>query len=169
MGNNDEYVRGYEWYYKEMVNRYRIFETFSGVEDLLEEDRFQEYLTQPAWIINGEPIVDEQVAKQISEFDIALAKLERAVLHSIETSNDRVAVHEMLLHLIVGGNVLMYVADEGLKCFHLNKYVLRRDPMGNPLEAIVNEKISIENLPDSARELVDEKEGEVTGIVDEKG
>ena len=111
----------------------------------------------------------EQVAKQKSEFDIALAKLERAVLHSIETSNDRVAVHEMLLHLIVGGNVLMYVADEGLKCFHLNKYVLRRDPMGNPLEAIVNEKISIENLPDSARELVDEKEGEVTGIVDEKG
>jgi hypothetical protein len=65
MGNNDEYVRGYEWYYKEMVNRYRIFETFSGVEDLLEEDRFQEYLTQPAWIINGEPIVDEQVAKQM--------------------------------------------------------------------------------------------------------
>lgn len=111
----------------------------------------------------------EDVAQQKSEFDIALAKLERAVLHSIETSNDRVAVHEMLLHLIVGGNVLMYVAEEGLKCFHLNKYVLRRDPMGNPLEAIVNEKIAIENLPDVARELVDEKEGEITGIVDEKG
>lgn len=111
----------------------------------------------------------EDVAQQKSEFDMALAKLERAVLHSIETSNDRVAVHEMLLHLIVGGNVLMYVAEEGLKCFHLNKYVLRRDPMGNPLEAIVNEKIAIENLPDVARELIDEKEGEITGIVDEKG
>jgi hypothetical protein len=66
MGNNDEYVRGYEWYYKEMVSRYRIFETFSGVEDLLEEDKFQEYLAQPAWIINGQPIVDEQVAKQMA-------------------------------------------------------------------------------------------------------
>ena len=111
----------------------------------------------------------EDVARQKTEFDTGLARLERAVLHSIETSNDRVAVHEMLLHLIVGGNVLMYVAEEGLKCFHLNKYVLRRDPMGNPLEAIVNEKISIENLPDSARELVNEKEGDITGIVDEQG
>ena len=65
MGNNDEYVRGYEWYYKELVNRYRIFETFSGVEDLLEEERFEEYLAQPAWIIQGQPIVEEQVAKQM--------------------------------------------------------------------------------------------------------
>ena len=70
MGNNDEYVRGYEWYYKEMVNRYRIFETFSGVEDLLEEDKFEEYLQQPAWIIDGRPIVDEEIAKKmISEME----------------------------------------------------------------------------------------------------
>ena len=66
MGNNDEYVRGYEWYYKEIVSRYRIFETFSGVEDLLEEDRFGEYLEQPAWIINGQPIVDEDIAKKMA-------------------------------------------------------------------------------------------------------
>tara|TARA_R100000700_G_C3176515_1_gene151496 strand:- start:998 stop:3214 length:2217 start_codon:yes stop_codon:yes gene_type:complete len=62
---NDEYIRGYEWYNKVVVNRYRIFEQFSGVEDLLEEEQYGEYLAQPAWIINGRPIVDEGIAKQL--------------------------------------------------------------------------------------------------------
>ena len=109
----------------------------------------------------------EAMGKSKSEFDLALARLERAVLRSIETSNDRVAVHEMLLHLIISGNVLMYVSDEGLKAFHLNRYVCRRDLMGNPLEAIVCEQLSIETLPPEARELLDEDSGEVEGIIDD--
>jgi hypothetical protein len=109
----------------------------------------------------------EEVGRQKSELDLALARLERAVLRSIETSNDRVAVHEMLLHLVISGNVLMYVSEEGLKCFHLNRYVCRRDPMGNPLEAIVCEVLSVEVLPDNARELLDESDGDVEGIVDD--
>ena len=36
----DEYVRGYERYYKIHVNEYRVFEKFSGKEDLLSEDEF---------------------------------------------------------------------------------------------------------------------------------
>jgi hypothetical protein len=109
----------------------------------------------------------EEMGRQRSEFDLALARLERAVLRSIETSNDRVAVHEMLLHLVIAGNVLMYVSEDGLKAFHLNRYVCRRDPMGNPLEAIVCEVLSVEALPESARELLDAEDGEVAGIVDD--
>jgi hypothetical protein len=109
----------------------------------------------------------EDIGRQRSEFDLALARLERAVLRSIETSNDRVAVHEMLLHLVIAGNVLMYVSEDGLKAFHLNRYVCRRDPMGNPLEAIVCEVLSVEALPESARELLDAEDGEVAGIVDD--
>jgi hypothetical protein len=109
----------------------------------------------------------EELGRAKSEFDLALARLERAVLRSIETSNDRVAVHEMLLHLIVSGNVLMYVSDEGLKCFHLNRYVCRRDLMGNPIEAIVCEQLSVESLPSNARQLLEEEDGEVQGIVDD--
>lgn len=109
----------------------------------------------------------EELGRSKSEFDLALARLERAVLRSIETSNDRVAVHEMLLHLIISGNVLMYVSDEGLKCFHLNRYVCRRDLMGNPIEAIVCEQLSVESLPSNARQLLEEEDGEVAGIVDD--
>lgn len=109
----------------------------------------------------------EELGRSKSEFDLALARLERAVLRSIETSNDRVAVHEMLLHLIISGNVLMYVSDDGLKCFHLNRYVCRRDLMGNPIEAIVCEQLSVESLPSNARQLLEEEDGEVQGIVDD--
>jgi len=110
----------------------------------------------------------EEMGRSKSQLDLELARLERAVLRSIETSNDRVAVHEMLLHLIVGGNALMCVAEEGLKCFHLNRYVCCRDLMGNPLEAIVCEQLSVESLPANARQILEEEDGEVRGIVDDE-
>lgn len=109
----------------------------------------------------------EAIGKFRSEFDLDLARLERAVLRSIETSNDRVAVHEMLLHLVIAGNALMWVSDKGLKCFHLNRYVCRRDMMGNPLEAIVCEQLSVESLDDDARQLLEDDDGEVEGILDD--
>ena len=64
-GESDEYVRGYEWYSKELVNRYRIFERFSGKEDLLEDQEYQEYIAKPAWMINGQPVVDPEQAQKI--------------------------------------------------------------------------------------------------------
>ena len=109
---------------------------------------------------------EEQVAKGKSEFEIGLAKLERAVLRSIEASNDRVAVHEMLQHLLVAGNALLYVGEKGLRCFHLNRYVLRRDPNGQPLEAIICEEVSIENLPEKVQALIKEQDDEAMGIAD---
>ena len=65
-GESDEYIRGYEWYSKELVSRYRIFETFSGHEELLEEDAFEEYINRPAWLINGQPVVDPEEAQKIA-------------------------------------------------------------------------------------------------------
>lgn len=107
----------------------------------------------------------DEIARGKSEFDMALARLERAVLRSIEVSNDRVAVHEGLLHLIVSGNVLLYVAEDGLKCFHLNRYVCLRCPMGNPLEAVVCEELSVEALPEHARALLEQEDAEQQGII----
>ena len=109
------------------------------------------------------------VAKDKSQFDLELARLERAVLRSIETSNDRVAVHEMLMHLIVGGNALLYIAEKGLRCFHLDRYVVRRDPMGNPLQVIACEELSADNLPERVKAVLDEEDGRTVGIVDDDG
>jgi hypothetical protein len=64
-GENDEYVRGYEWYSKELVTKFRIFESFNGFEDLLNQEDFNQYIAQPAWIINGQPVTDPNQAQQL--------------------------------------------------------------------------------------------------------
>ena len=45
----------------------------------------------------------------------------------IAASNDRVAIHQALKHLIVGGNALIYMHKDGLKTFPLTRYVVERD------------------------------------------
>ena len=77
--------------------------------------------------------VDELVYKQIqgdpqqkATIEEGLAKIEKAVMDSIETNNDRVAVYEALKHLIVSGNVLLKMSDTGLRTYSLNNYVVKR-------------------------------------------
>lgn len=108
--------------------------------------------------------------EQKSDFEQALSQIERQVLREIEASNDRVVFHEALLHLIVGGNALLYVAPEGLRCFHLNRYVCQRDPMGNPLEVITCEQLAIETLPQKVQDMVrnpEENDDITSGLIDD--
>lgn len=100
----------------------------------------------------------EQLAELKTQIDKTLGLMERAVLRSIETSSDRTAVHEALLHLVVAGNCMIWLPKEGAKCFNLYRYVLRRDPMGSPLEAVVCERIAADELPAAARQVLDQIE-----------
>ena len=108
--------------------------------------------------------------EQKADFEQALSQIERQVLREIEASNDRVVFHEALLHLIVGGNALLYVAPEGLRVFHLNRYVCQRDPMGNPLEVITCEQLAIETLPQKVQDLIRNPEDDddiTSGLIDD--
>jgi hypothetical protein len=65
-----------------------------------------------------------------AKVDEALGKYERSVMQSIEDSGDRSAHFEALKHLIVGGNVLLYIPkDKGTRVFPLSRYVVTRDAM----------------------------------------
>ena len=58
----------------------------------------------------------EEMGPEIrSELDLSFAKVERIILESIAESDDRVAVHQALKHLVVGGNVLIFMGKDGLK------------------------------------------------------
>ena len=108
--------------------------------------------------------------EQKTDFEQSLSQVERQVLREIEASNDRVVFHEALLHLIVGGNCLLHIAPEGLRCFHLNRYVCQRDPMGNPLEVVICEQLAIETLPEKIQELVrakDDDDDVTSGLIDD--
>ena len=56
-----------------------------------------------------------------SEIDKGLRTIENALMNQIEISNDRVAMFEAIKHLVVSGNVLLYLTDAGLKVFPLSK------------------------------------------------
>ena len=78
-----------------------------------------------------------------AEVDKALNRVERAVMMELETSTARPSLFETLKQLIVGGNSLIVVApDNRVRVFKLDRYVCKRDPMGNPLETITKECLS---------------------------
>ena len=81
-----------------------------------------------------------------SELDLSFAKIERTILEAIAASSDRVIVHQALKHLIVAGNVLIFMGQSGLKMFPLNRYVLERDGNGNVIEIVTKERINKEIL-----------------------
>mgnify|MGYP001431677820 FL=1 len=86
-----------------------------------------------------EPEARTGVEQQLGEY-------ERAVMSEIESAGDRVAVHEALKHLIVGGNVLLHVGSDKVRVFHLDSYVCNRAPNGDVLEVITVEHVSPNSL-----------------------
>jgi hypothetical protein len=109
--------------------------------------------------------VDDQVLKDAAETDLqmieeALSKTEHAVMDEIEIQSIRVSAYEAAKLLIVTGNTLAYLPDEGgMKVYRLDQYVIRRDPMGHTLELIVKELVGVEALPTDIRALVAGKMG----------
>ena len=87
-----------------------------------------------------------------SELDLSFAKIERTILEAIAASNDRVIVHEALLHLVVAGNALIFMGKDGLKVYPLNRYVVERDGDGNVIEIITKETIAKKLIEDQLPE-----------------
>lgn len=91
---------------------------------------------------------EDQIARSMVEFDRSLLALEQSVLREINSTADRAVVLEAMVHLIGPGNVVLYDDEEdGLTCYHLNRYVLKRDPMGRPLELVICESFTEDSLP----------------------
>ena len=93
-----------------------------------------------------------------SEIDKGLRTYENALMDEIEVSNDRVAMFEALKHLIVGGNVLLYLTDKGLKVYPLSKFVCKRDSVGNVLEILTKESVNPQALPSSFLKQIKQKD-----------
>ena len=82
--------------------------------------------------VNDSKLGVEIPAQARSELDLSFAKLERMVMDSIAASSDRVAIHQAIKHLVVGGNALIYMDQKnGLKLYPLNRFVVDRDGNGN--------------------------------------
>ncbi|WP_018868285.1 MULTISPECIES: portal protein [unclassified Thioalkalivibrio] len=100
-------------------------------------------------------VEDEGMRAAVEE---ALGAIERAAMHYIEENGKRVAAGEGLKQLFIAGNVMLYLSPEGrMKVYRLDRYVVRRDPMGSVLEHITKESIAYEALPKNVQEFVESK------------
>lgn len=110
-------------------------------------------------------MIDEFTLQAISqdpsaktEINKAMGKVERAVMEYVEMSRIRVSIFEALKLLIATGNSLIYAhADGGMKVYKLDQFCVKRDPMGNVMEIVTQEKVHPVTLPESIRHLVTEK------------
>lgn len=93
-----------------------------------------------------------------------LNRIERSVMNEIEANAIRVGGFEALKQLLVTGNVLIYLPTEGgVRVFRMDRFVVRRDPMGNVLDVITKETLSPEALD---KDILDLVAGQTDGSTD---
>lgn len=109
--------------------------------------------------------LDEKEASKIeddrvlAEIDYSLSKIEQAVMSEVEVGSLREVIFEALRHLIVTGNALLFVDKDGsVRVFHLDRYVVKRDPMGNVIAIATKETTSYDALPENIRKLLYEED-----------
>jgi hypothetical protein len=93
-----------------------------------------------------DPDVDAQAR---SEIDLVLSKMERVVMQHVNESTDRTVLHQAMKHLVVTGNVLLYMGKKGIKLYPMDRYVVVRDGEGSVTEIVTVEAIDRQFLPKS--------------------
>ena len=109
-------------------------------------------------------------AEAKSELDLSFAKIERMIMESIAASTDRVQIFAALKHLVVTGNALVYMSEDGMKVYPLNRYVVERDGNGNVVEIVTKERVSkkLLGLPELEKDNSpnDDSQGDYKGTKD---
>jgi hypothetical protein len=88
-----------------------------------------------------------------SDLEKALSEVERSVMQEVEVEAFRVGVFEALKNLLITGNTLLYLPDEGgMRVFRPDRFVVKRDPMGNVTHIATKETVAPMMLPESVRD-----------------
>jgi hypothetical protein len=91
----------------------------------------------------------------ITEIEASLQSVEEAVMAEISRESYRTGLHEALKQLIITGNSLVYLPDNGgMRVFRLDRYVVKRDPMGNVTQIVTRENLSFKTLPEEMQQIV---------------
>jgi hypothetical protein len=89
------------------------------------------------------------------EVETSLSEMERRVQKEIEGQGIRSSLFEALKQLIVCGSVVLYFPDEGpMRVIKLDRFVVKRDPMGHATKIIIKETVSPSVLPEEIQPFV---------------
>ncbi len=97
----------------------------------------------------------------ITEIESSLQNVEETFMEEISRGTYRTALHEAVKHLIITGNALLYVPEEGgARVFHLDRFCVERDPMGNVLYICTKESLNYMSLSEEMKSVVGINEGD---------
>lgn len=88
LNTNDELVRLYMRFTKDIVSSYRVLDNTTGVEDVYSEKEFTEFLKKPAWVINGEIYTSEETAQEAYQMALQQAQ---AAAEQVQMQNQQSA------------------------------------------------------------------------------
>jgi hypothetical protein len=101
-----------------------------------------------------------------TEIEKGLGAIERSTLKEIENSGDVTTVFEALKHLVVTGNVLVFVGEDGSRLYDLNKFVVIRTPEGEWTEIVIREATMFASLSKEQRSIINSNANSADGTVD---
>lgn len=110
----------------------------------------------PFFVLTMPDEVLAELGARRGDVEERLSRIERRVLEEINSTPLRVYAFEAFKQLVNSGNVLLYLPDNGgVKLYRLDRYVVKRDPMGNLLEVITREDIHYSAIPEETRKACD--------------
>lgn len=92
--------------------------------------------------LESTPDVKQQIEQK-------LVQQEQVIQKYIESNQIRVTLHEALKQLVVAGNCLIFLPPKegGVKLYRLNDYVIQRDAMGNVIQLVTVDRLSVATIP----------------------
>lgn len=91
----------------------------------------------------------QELGTALSEAENALARISSKAQLLVETHAARPVFMEIMRHLVIAGNALLYYPPDGgsPRMFRLDQYVVLRDERGRLLEAVIHEQVLPAALP----------------------
>jgi len=99
-----------------------------------------------------------KAAGQLEAAEEKLAGIERTISRFLESIHFRVSGNSACTQLIMTGNALVYITENGIKVYKLYDYVVRRDGFGNVLEIVTVDHVGYQALPEDIQRRVKEDE-----------
>lgn len=92
----------------------------------------------------------------ITQLEDQIALAERVILQELADLPIRQPLFEALKHLLITGNVAVWLKEDKMAVYSLRDFVVVRDKTNRLVEVILRESIDLDALPDDLRDFVEE-------------